>query len=133
MDEDGAEMRVGVDFDRRRIMLIGKGTRYRETPICPELHDILLATFSQAPDGAVLVTGGICKTNTDRDARKFIKAAGLAVWSKPYHSLRSSCINDWKVQGIDGDTREKWSGHSEEVAKKHYLAPTDDEFKLVTG
>ncbi len=134
-DYEGAEFPVGIDWSKKRIMLVGSdkaGTRFRVVPICPELFDILMATFEAAPEGTERIVHPITKNNADRDARKLIKAAGLTVWRKPYQSLRSSCENDWKLE-LPEATYCAFIGHSAEVSRKNYVAPVDAEFKLITG
>ena len=132
-DHEGAELEVGIDWDRKRLRVVGKGDRFREVPICPELHKILLDAFGQAPDGAVRVVHPITKNNLPREMEKFVKAARLDPWRKPYQSLRSSCENGWKAAGVPEPTYASWIGHGIEVSRKHYVSPQDSEFKIVTG
>ena len=45
--------------------------------------------------------------------------------------MRSSCENDWKMRGVAEATYAAWMGHSAKVSRKHYTAPTDQEFAAV--
>lgn len=64
-------------------------------PICAELRSIL----EQARLASIRIDGVIIPPNTpqwgyDRFARA-CRLAGLEPWSKPFHTLRKSCIDDW--------------------------------------
>lgn len=134
IDRDDEEWPVGVDWDRKRLsVVIGKGDRYREVPICGELMTILLEAFDQAPEGAERIVAPITENNLERDLTKICEAAGVKPWRKLYQSLRSSCENDWKMRGIAEATYCKWVGHSPDVSRGHYAAPQDAEFDVVTG
>ena len=76
----------------------------------------------------------ITTNNLERDLRKFCGAAGVELWKKPYQALRSSCENDWKANPeIAEATYCKWTGHSPEVSREHYVSPQDSEFDVITG
>ena len=132
-DSDGKQHWIGVDWDRRRICLIGNHkTRrsYREVPICPRLYGILLEAFGSAEDGALSVTG-LSPNNLTRLAQGIVRAAGLTPWPKLYQAMRSSCENDWKEAGVAEPTYCTWLGHSPTVSRKHYVAPTESEFAAI--
>ena len=135
-DSFGREHTVGVDWDRRRLLVMGchKGSkpyRFREVPICPDLYDVLLAAFDAAADGQVTVCG-LNENNLTRHGQAHIKAAGMTPWPKTFQALRSSCENDWKVNGTAEATYAAWSGHGETVSRKHYTSPTDIEFAAIS-
>ncbi len=46
---------------------------------------------------------------------------------------RTSCENDWKQKHVAEATYCVWLGHSPTVSRKHYVAPTDNEFEAVSG
>jgi len=134
IDHEGAEVPVGIDWDGKRIAVVGKGDRFRQVPICKELYGILLATFHEAEDGAERVVDPINDNNLEREMKRLLRAAGLKPWKKPYQSLRSSCENGWKVNpDIPEATYCAWIGHSLDVSRKHYVSPQDSEFEIVTG
>ena len=136
IDSDGVEHWSGIDWDRRRICLVGthkgkKSRRYREVPMCPRLHEILLAAYDEAEVGQETVTG-LTANNLARDGHAIARRAALDVWPKFYNSLRSSCEQDWKMAGVAEPTYCTWIGHGGDVSRKHYVSPTEAEFEAVS-
>ncbi len=122
-----------VDWKGERLALqIGKTGR-RAVPIVPELMPLLLEAHEQAPEGAERVVEPISENNARRKLLLLLKAAGVAPWWKLFQSLRSSCENDWKVAGFAEPTYCAWLGHSPEVSREAYVAPTDAEFRAASG
>ena len=137
VDANGKEHEVGVDWERRRLRLVGtqkgaRSRRFREVPICPRLYDMLLAAFDAAPDGQETVTG-LSSNNLTRTAQAIARKAGLTVWPKFYNALRASCEQDWKTSGVAEPTYCTWIGHGAGVSRDHYVSPTDGEFAEVTS
>ncbi|MCH8165392.1 MAG: hypothetical protein IH889_07265 [Planctomycetes bacterium] len=134
MDSDGRKYWNGVDWERKRVCLVGNHkTRcsYREVPICPRLYDILLGVFDSATDGAVTITG-LSPNNLTRLGQRIVQSAGLTPWPKLYQAMRSSCENDWKQGGVAEATYCTWAGHSPTVSRKHYVAPTEAEYEAIS-
>lgn len=141
-DSAGKRHWIGVDWDRRRICVVGnhKTTRrYRELPIRPLLYRLLRKTFNtsearfQHPQsGESGSITGLGPNNLTRTAQKSVKAAGIKPWPKLYQAMRSSCENDHKMRGVAEATYAAWMGHSPTVSRKHYTAPTDAEFAAAT-
>lgn len=132
-DSDGERHWIGVDWDRRRICVVGnhKTKRlYRELPIRPLLYRLLLRAFDAAEDGAVSITG-LSPNNLNRIGQKAARDAGMKPWPKLYQAMRSSAENDHKLRGVAEATYAAWMGHSPTVSRKHYTAPTDQEFAAV--
>jgi integrase len=130
-----------VDFDRRTITFRDqKRNRTRIVPMQPRLYEILMETatraagtvqYSMALDPEAFVCD-VSHSNLDRKAVGFIRAAGLAPWSKPFHSLRKSLETDWlavhPLPLVCG-----WLGNSPAVALKHYhRSDTADALARVT-
>ncbi len=138
-DVSGVEHAVGINWDAfpdiepglGLISLVGKAGRYRQVPIQPELMAVLTATLDKSPVGSVRVCQAITTVAIHHAFREFCKAAGVNPWAKPYQSLRSSCENDWKEQGIPEPTYLSWLGHSMEVSRRHYVTPIPSEFVKV--
>lgn len=135
-DSNGRKHLIGVDWEKRRIRVIGnhkkKGLRkFREVPIRPLLYRILLKAYNNAEPGAVSITQ-LSPNNLTKLAQKITKKAGLSEIPKFYQSLRSSCENDWKIKGHAEVTYCRWAGHNPEVSRRHYVTPTDQEFAAVT-
>ncbi len=130
-DREGVKRWIGVDFRRMRVCVVSIKTQmYREIPMSRQLAKILRA--AQAENGSETVTG-LSGHNMTRHAAEIAEAAELDVWPKFYQAMRSSCENDWKQRGIAEPTYTAWLGHSPTVSRKHYVAPTEAEFRLVTG
>ncbi|MCL4210231.1 MAG: hypothetical protein HRU76_00040 [Phycisphaeraceae bacterium] len=136
-DSDGVVHRVGIDFGRRRVCIVGNAKtvhRYREVPICPRLLTLLNeAREAAGGDDASGTVCGLPAFNLTRRAQAHIERAGLTAWAKVYQSIRSSCENDWKMAGFAEATYAAWIGHSPTVSRKHYVAPTPGEFDAVTA
>lgn len=131
IDKHGARHWIGVDFQSRRICLVAEKTRmYREVPISPQLAYILAEAHR---GGSETVADLLSYTNLTRLMQGHVRAAGLRPWSKLYQSLRSSCENDWKEQGIAEATYSVWIGHSVKVSRANYVSPLLTEFEAVTG
>ncbi len=134
-DTEGEEHFVGIDWERRRLHVMGNAKtrlKHRQLPMSPRLHDILLDAFNSAPEGQVAVTG-LSANNLTRLAKDHIASAGLKLWPKIYQAMRSSCENDWKQKNVAEATYAAWIGHSPNVSRKHYVAPTDAEFDAIIG
>ena len=106
----------------------GKGSRL--VPIFSELRPYLLAAFEQAPDGSEYViqryrdSGANLRTQLDR----VIKRAGLELWPKTFHTLRSSrqteLAADYPLHVVCA-----WIGNSALIASKHYLTVRDEDYR----
>lgn len=132
-DSDGERHWIGVDWDRRRICVVGnhKTTRrYRELPIRPLLYRLLLKAFDAAEDGALTIVN-ISPNNLTRIGQKAARDAGMKPWPKLYQAMRSSAENDHKIRGVAESTYCEWQGHTPSVSRKHYVAATDQEFAAV--
>lgn len=133
-DSDGEKFQVGVDWSRRRIALVGNHKtvrRYRELPIVPLLHKILLTAFESVQDKSAPISG-VANGNLTRNAQIIVRNAGLDPIPGLFRSLRSSCENGWKQDGVAEPTFANWLGHSPAVSRMYYTAPTDQEFASVT-
>lgn len=132
-DRDGRTRWVGVDWAHHRLCVVATKTHYyREVPISRELYDALTETLALAAPGqdrVVPLSGNNCNKMIFRAMDK----AQVSRWRKPYQSLRSSCENDWKEMGVAEATYCAWLGHSTRVSRDHYAAPTDREYRQITG
>ena len=91
-----------------------------------------MPAFDAAAIGQATVCG-LSEHNLTRFAERFAKTAKLKPWPKIYQALRSSCENEWKVDGVAEPTYAAWLGHSPTVSRKHYVSPTEAEFAAVSG
>lgn len=134
-DSDGEEHHVGVNWAERRIALVGNHKtvrRYRELPIVPTLHDLLLTAFESVQDESAPISG-VPVGNVTRNAQIIVRNAGLDPIPGLFRSLRSSCENGWKQDGIAEPTFANWLGHSPAVSRMYYTSPTDQEFAAVSN
>ncbi|MFA7238347.1 MAG: site-specific integrase [Phycisphaeraceae bacterium] len=72
-------------------------------PICAELRTILEElrhpTLPGLPGAAIRIDGYVVPRDAPKQGyeqfKQACKRAGLEPWSKPFHTLRKSCIDDW--------------------------------------
>lgn len=120
-----------VNFDKGRLYVCGKDhwtpkdKESRTIPLCPELAQILLECFQDAPEGQVRVCPETNPQNIDRGIIGTIKRAGLTKWLKPLHSLRKSCITDW-AERYPIHAVMQWSGHSDISTTQRYHTQVGD-------
>src|SRR5690606_34491614 len=53
------------------------------------------------------------------------KRAGIAPYAKWCHTLRKNRESDWMAAGFPFHVVVEWMGHSDEVARQHYLRVND--------
>jgi integrase len=106
----------------------GKGTRW--VPIFAELKPFLEQAFDRAEPGAVYVLqdglpGRTCRFRWRLE--RAVVAAGLKPWPKLLHNLRSSRETELAAS-YPMHVVCAWIGNSLQIAAKHYLQVTDDDF-----
>jgi integrase len=126
-----------IDWANNRLRVISqddwdvKDKDARIVPICPELHQLLLAAFDQAAEGEerVIPVGGISIKNFSRDFGFLCKRAGVDRYAKPLHTLRKSCITDW-AQHFPAHVVKQWAGHSDlDTTDRYYLQVSEAEYE----
>lgn len=69
--------------------------RDARVPICAELRKVLL----EAQGGSMRIDGTVVASDIRGDVydvfKRLCREAGVQPWSKPLHTLRKSCIDDW--------------------------------------
>lgn len=92
-------------------------------PISPELLPLLMkaAKSKPCPTTAVVSHLGMLAKDLHRPTLKIIEDAGVALYAKPFHTLRRNREQDWMDTGIPFHVVIDWMGHSDTVAKKYYL------------
>jgi hypothetical protein len=99
----------------------------RDVPISPQLMAILHDAFDAAPDGSELVVE-LSTNNMIRNLRVIARRAGLDdPDTVSFQRFRSSCEIDWS-EHFPSHVAAAWAGHSEQVSRRHYLAPTSAHF-----
>ena len=101
----------------------------RIQPLFPELRAYLLKVFDEAEPGSEYVIsryrGGACNLRTQLG--RIIRKAGLEVWPKPWHNLRSTRQTEL-AERYPIHVVCQWIGNSRAVAQEHYLQVTDAHF-----
>jgi len=115
-----------------------KGHEQRVLPMFPELASVLNeayeAAFDSREDASAVVSGPVVTryTSADQNLRttfeKIVTRAGLKQWPKPFQNLRSTRETEL-MEIYPSHVVVAWIGHSEKVARKHYLQTTDAHFE----
>ncbi len=115
-----------------------KGHEQRVLPMFPELAGVLNeayeAAFDRLEDPSAVVRGPVVTryTSADQNLRttfeKIVIRAGLVPWQKPFQNLRSTRETEL-MEVYPAHVVVSWIGHSEKVARKHYLQTTDAHFE----
>lgn len=111
-----------VDWKKNRLMVWAQKTkRRRVVPIAPELLPILREALTGAPAGGATVVHDVTAPNVWRDFGVIRKRAGTPKYTKWCHTLRKNRESDWINGGFPFHVVVEWMGHSDEVARQHYL------------
>ncbi|MBS0195441.1 MAG: site-specific integrase [Planctomycetes bacterium] len=130
-----------IDWDRGRMRVTSPktegnpGGEWREVPIFPELRPLLQEVFDQAEPGHEFVITRYRQRNCNLRTQllRFMKRAGVRVWPKVFHNLRSSCQTELEERHPTHVVC-AWMGNSPAVARAHYLSVRDSDFeKAVQG
>ncbi len=102
----------------------GKGTR--QCPVFPELRQLIEDAREVAPaDSEFMIQRYRESSNLGTQFKRIVKKAGVEPWPKLWQNLRST-----RVTELTDDFPEhvvvQWLGHSEKVAREHYLQVTDE-------
>jgi integrase len=106
----------------------------RFVPIFPELRGYLLEAFEAAEPGAefVITKGRFASGNLGTQMLRIIERAGVKPWEKLFMNCRSSreteLCETWPEHVVCN-----WLGHSQVIARKHYLQVTDQHFCEAAG
>lgn len=117
-----------VRIESPKTARIGKPERY--TPMFPELVEPLRECFEGAKDGSVYVFEKKItdKTNLRKRLQGIIQKAGVVAWPKLFQNLRAS--RETELAGLHPiHVVTSWLGNTPEVALRHYLQVTDEDFK----
>lgn len=119
-----------------------KGHENRVIPMFPELASVLNEAYEMAfdrlEDKSAVVSGPVVTRykSADQNMRttfgKIIERAGLIPWPKPFQNLRATRETEL-VEVYPSHVVVSWIGHSETVARKHYLQVTDANFEWATS
>ncbi|MBP7937647.1 MAG: site-specific integrase [Phycisphaerae bacterium] len=122
-----------VDWETNRLSVWGNKTKRRRiVPIAPELLPILRDAFEHAPEGEALVVFGVVAQNVWRDFGVIRKRAGVPKFPRWCHTLRKNRERDWMDAGFAFHVVVEWMGHSDEVARQHYLRVDERDLSAAT-
>jgi integrase len=138
-----------VDWERNRITVPSpktdryEGKESRLIPLFAELRPYLEEAFELAPSGQSYVVGGKIGDGYREAARrkpgqwmnanmrtsfsKLIVRAGLQIWPRLFHNLRSSRETEL-LETFPLHVVAAWMGHDAKVSLKHYAQTTEDHF-----
>jgi integrase len=133
-----------IDRTKRRLTVISRDASASEggftvkdkdsrvVPICPELFT-LLEELRDPKSELVIPPGGVIFKNVWRDFQVLAKRAGVNAYSKPFHSLRKSCITDWASR-FPAHVVKEWAGHQDiRTTLKYYLKVSESEYDKAAG
>ena len=138
----------GIDWQHNRIVVESPKTEHhpgrdrRVIPLFPELRPILEEADELAPVGAVYVVGGgYRKAALSKDGwkncnlrtqfQRILKRAGVPSWPKPFQNLRASRETEL-AREFPLHVVTEWLGNTPQIALKHYLRVTDEDFAEAT-
>ena len=110
------------------------GKPNRVVPLFPELRRTLEEAFVMAKDGAkwvIPMLSGQPSKNLATTLKKIIRRAGVEIWPKPFQNMRASRQTELE-QNFPTHVVCKWLGNTPNVAMKHYLTVTDEDYKKAT-
>lgn len=125
-----------IDWDRTRLRVrspktehhAGKGERV--IPLFPELRQVLMDAFEQAPEGAERVVHGYPPTTTNlrTHMQRIIRRAGLTPWPRLFNALRASRATELAAE-YPAAICTSWLGHTQAIAEAHYHMVRDEDFE----
>jgi integrase len=124
-----------VDFEHGRIRVTCVKTAHHEghaertIPIFPELRQLLLDVFTEAPEGTehVITRFRLANTNLRTMLERYITRAGEQKWPRLFHNLRATRATELSRR-FPIQTVVAWMGHTEQVALDHYLQTNQTDF-----
>ncbi len=122
-----------VDWDNSRLTIwASKTKRRRVVPVAPELLPILRDAFEHASEGEPMVITDVAHPNVWRDFQVIRKRAGIEPYAKWCHTFRKNRESDWIAAGFPLHVVVEWMGHSDEVARQHYLRVDESNLTAAT-
>ena len=124
-----------IDWDKERMRVYSSKTEHHEggesrlVPLFPELRRYLLEAFELAAEGATYVIARRRQSNPNlrTQLKRIIRRAGLEPWPRLFQNLRASCETELSQRHAIHLVC-AWIGHTEKVARDHYLQVRDEDF-----
>lgn len=127
-----------IDWHNKRMIVLSPKTEHHEgrdrrmIPIVPELMPHLAEMWDATAVSELYVFARLRYKSLVTQAEKIIEKAGAARWPRLWQNLRSSCQTDLERRH-PGHVVCAWMGNTPEVARKHYLQVTDEDFRAALG
>jgi integrase len=126
---------ANVDFAANRLTIPKKTkTGFRVVPLFPKARAELEALFHAAPETPWVFNR--CRKSAHTQWRTWLltacRTAGVEPWPSLWHNLRGACRTDLEDR-FPSHVCDAWIGHSERVAKDHYLRVTPDHWAAACG
>lgn len=124
-----------VDFERQRFTVRSSKTEHhadggvRLVPMFPEVAEHFQRVFDEAESGTLHVITRYRNpaSNLRTQFGRYITAAGLEPWPKPWQNLRVSRATEL-ADLYPSHVCAAWLGHSEKIADAYYRQVTEDHF-----
>lgn len=113
----------------------GQNKPKRTCPIFPELRPYLERAVAAAKaDGREKLIPFIRPGyNPHTQLERFIERSGVKAWPKLWANMRSTRETELLAEGHPIHVVTAWIGHSERVARRHYLQVTAEDWDKATG
>ena len=129
-----------IDLEHERFTIHASKTEHhasggvRVAPIFPELKRHLLAVFEDAQAGTeyVITRYRDPGANLRTQLVRYITAAGLTPWPKPWQNMRSTRATEL-ADNFPSHVCAAWLGHTEAVADECYRQVTAEHFQKATA
>ena len=125
-----------VDFAGRKFIVRSSKTKHHDgggvriVPMFSEMAELFQQVFDEAQPGEVFVITRYRNpaANLRTQLVRYIEAAGLTAWVKPWQNMRASRATEL-ADKFPSHVCAKWLGHSETIADAHYRTVTDEHFR----
>ena len=125
-----------INWERGTVLITSPKTEHHDgrqsllIPLFPELREILLEAFEQAPEGAecVLADRKATRVNLRTQFSRNLNRAGIPVWPKLFQNLRATRETE-PVERFLIHVVCDWIGNSPAVADRHYLQTHSEYFR----
>lgn len=122
-----------VVWDRSRIRIGKHKTKFRWTPIFPELRPYLedAQELAKPGDRHVITRYRNTEANLRTQLLRITARAGVTPWPRTFHNMRSTRQTELEQQ-FPLHVVCKWLGNSPSVAARHYLQVTEEHFEMAS-
>lgn len=121
-----------VLWDVGKLRIDSPKTGLRFCPIFPELRSVLDDAFEAASARTKFLTRYRQRSNLGTHMNRIISRAGVDPWPKTFVNLRATRRTELEKQHPHHVVN-SWLGHGSEVANRHYLQITDEDWAAAIG